>query len=80
MPKLMRDFRCHSCGKHTERFIDTDANEIQCECGGVAMRIIGMPRVSLDGTNPDFPGAYEKWANDREKRAAQHRKRSYFEG
>lgn len=73
----MRDFRCHSCGKHTERFIDTETNHITCMCGNVATRIIGMPRVSLDGTDPGFPGAYDKWARIREDNARIKSKRSW---
>ncbi len=80
MPKLLRDFRCHECSRLTERFIDTQENQIRCpHCGCVATRIIGMPRVDLDGTDPGFPGAYEKWANIREKNTQIKKKRSYAE-
>lgn len=80
MPKLLRDFRCHECGLITERFIDTKENHTKCEnCGGVATRIIAIPTVSLDGTDPGFPGAYEKWANIREQNARIKKKRSYAE-
>lgn len=75
--KLLRDFRCHSCGKMTERYIETDANEIRCECGGIALRIIGMPRIDLDGTDPSFPGAYDRWAKVREDNARIKKARSY---
>lgn len=78
MPKLLRDFRCHTCNQVTERFVDTEVNETQCPCGGVSIRIIGMPRVALDGTDPGFPGAYSRWADIREKNAAEKRKKSYF--
>ncbi len=80
MPRLLREFRCHECGRATERFIDTKENHIKCpHCGGVAGRIIGVATVSLDGTDPGFPGAYEKWANTRDQRAALHRKKSYYD-
>lgn len=79
MPKLLRDFRCHECSQVSERFVDTEVNETKCpNCGGVAIRIIGMPRVALDGTDPGFPGAYDRWATIREKNAAEKRKKSYF--
>lgn len=77
--RMLRDFRCYSCGKVTERFISNDIEQVACECGGIAGRIIGMPRVVLDGTDPGFPGAYDKWASTREKKAAQDRKKSWHE-
>jgi len=36
-----------------------------------------MPRVALDGTDPDFPGAYNKWATVREENRRIKGKRSY---
>ena len=41
------------------------------------IRLIGMPRVALDGTDPGFPGAYSKWADVREQNRAVKTKRSY---
>lgn len=80
MPKLLRDFRCHECSRQTERFVDTDINEVRCpHCGGVAIKIIGMPNIALDGTDPGFPGAYEKWAKVREENARVKARRSYKE-
>ena len=73
--KLLRDFICAACGERQERYLDSDITEVNCECGARASRIIGMPHVALDGTDPGFPGAYEKWAKVREDRAARDRKR-----
>jgi len=54
----------------TERFIEPETNEVRCpKCGGVAIRIIGMPRVSLEGITGDFPGAADRWARIREDNA-----------
>jgi putative FmdB family regulatory protein len=78
MPRLLRDFTCNSCGKQTERFVETSSELVQCECGEMAHRIIGMPRVALDGTDPGFPGAYDRWATIRENNAAEKRKKSYY--
>lgn len=69
MGRTLRDFQCTKCDKLFERFIDTNAEYVECDCGGVAYRIIGMPTVKLDGTDPGFPGAYEKWAKVREDNA-----------
>lgn len=67
--KIMRDFKCQVCHKVTERFIDSEVMEISCECGGEARKVIGLPTVKLEGISGDFPGAYHKWADVREKRA-----------
>lgn len=75
--KTLRDYVCEKCGTAQERFLDGEVVEIDCACGSIAHRVIGMPRVSLDGTDPGFPGAYEKWAKVREDRARQHAKKSY---
>ena len=75
--RMLRDFRCRSCDETFERYIDNNIEQVTCECGGLADRIIGMPRVSLDGTDPGFPGAYEKWAKTREDNARIKSKRSY---
>ena len=75
--KSLRDFLCDSCGKVEERYIDSCISTIRCDCGGVANRLIGMPRVALDGTDPGFPGAYDKWARIREDNAKIKAKRSY---
>lgn len=76
--RQLRDFRCHECSRITERYIDATENEVKCEhCGGVAIRIIGMPRVALDGTDPAFPTAYDKWANIREQNRVVKGRRSY---
>ena len=77
--KLLRDFCCETCGTVQERFNDGETLAVNCACGAIANRIIGMPRVALDGTDPSFPGAYDKWARVREDRARQNAKKSYAE-
>lgn len=77
--KLLRDFACDDCYSSEERFISSDITEYQCQCGGMMKRVIGMPTVALDGTDPSFPGAYSKWAKVREDKARQKSKRSYAE-
>lgn len=79
MARILRDFHCGGCGKTTERFINSDKTWVQCDCGEVATRIIGMPRVALDGTDPGFPRAYDRWARIREDNAKLKSKRSYAE-
>jgi hypothetical protein len=76
--RQLRDFICEHCGIEEERYIETDITQLICpQCGNTMIRLMGMPRVSLDGTDPDFPGAYAKWANVREQNRAVKTKRSY---
>lgn len=75
--RTLRDFTCDHCHSSVERYVDSTVVTVPCECGFIANRVIGMPRVSLDGTDPGFPGAYEKWANVREQNARIKARRSY---
>lgn len=75
--KLIRDFFCDHCNTEQERYIDSDTKVVSCACGHDAHRVIGMPRVTLDGTDPGFPSAYDKWANTREQNRAVKTRRSY---
>lgn len=78
--RQLRDFLCEHCGIEDERYIDSKITQIVCpECGNTMVRLMGMPRVSLDGTDPAFPGAYSKWATTREHNARIKGKRSYSE-
>lgn len=77
MPRLLRDFRCESCGSEQERYIDSDIEEIDCMwCSGTAHRVIGMPHVSLEGITGAFPGAADHWAKIREDRHKKNAKRN----
>ncbi len=77
MARMLRDYCCRSCEVVFERFIENNIEQVTCECGGLADRMVGMPRVSLDGTDPGFPGAYSRWADVRERNARIKSKRSY---
>jgi hypothetical protein len=43
-------------------------------------KIIGMPRIALDGTDPGFPGAYDRWASIREANAREKNARKESRG
>ncbi len=75
--RTLRDFVCDKCGASQERFVDSHINLVECTCGDMAKRIIGTPRVSLDGTDPAFPSAYDHWANVREENRRIKSKRSF---
>lgn len=74
----MRRLYEHKCSKGhlTEALVAYEATEVLCECGEVATRIISTPRIALDGTNPNFVGAYDKWARVREEKAKIEAKRN----
>jgi len=68
--RTIRDFVCSDCGQRVEKLVDVEYRTIECpECQGNAVQQMGMPTVRLDGTDPSFPGAYEKWARIREDNA-----------
>ncbi len=62
--KFMRDYKCKCCGNMEERISDSES--VSCEaCDGRMVRVIGMPRIGLDGTDAAFPTAYDRWARVR---------------
>jgi len=66
--RLLRDFKC-SDNHITERFIDSGVESVICPiCGKEAKKMLGYGTVMLDGTDPGFPGAWNKWADIRERR------------
>lgn len=61
------EFRCPECGGVSEEYLsDHSVRELKCECGGTKTRAITPAFFECgDGIDPDFPTAYEKWANRR---------------
>ncbi len=43
-------------------------------CGGTTKRLISAPTLAIPGTDPDFPGEYEKWEKKRRAKAAEDKK------
>ena len=73
------DFKCCKCNEITERLIHSDIKTIFCErCGGLMEKILSMPQIMLDGTDPSLPGAYDKWARTREQRHRKNKEKSYY--
>jgi hypothetical protein len=71
----MYDFQCEA--KHiTEGFVDYETTTISCSCGNVANRIISPVRISLDGTDPNFVAAYDRWAKRHEDKQKQEAKQN----
>lgn len=68
------DLKCPDCGEVTERYISED--RVPCTCGKTMYKIIGMPRVVLEGITGAFPDAHRRWADIREANARDKAKRS----
>jgi len=75
--KVLNDYVCDKCNTVQERFLDGEVIAVDCACGNVARKVTAAPRVALDGTDPSFPGAYDRWARVREENARIRAKKSY---
>ncbi len=73
--KRLRDFKCERCGSEHEELVDLDVLQIECSCGQMMDRQIGMPRIGLEGISGAFPTAHDRWANIREAKARQAQKK-----
>lgn len=75
MSRKLYDFKCSE--EHiTESFVGDETTTIRCECGLVSNRIISPIRISLDGTDPVFVSAYDKWARRHEDKQKQEAKQN----
>lgn len=64
------DFRCPDGHTFDHYCRVADRNKpVTCECGKSANRIMSLPHFHLNGTDPGFPTAYDKWADMHEKEA-----------
>ena len=69
------DWRCTRCKLKFEKLDKPDVFETPCpDCQAPAKRLISAPTISLSGTDPDFPGEYEKWERKRAKKAKEDKK------
>ena len=74
--KILLDFKCCKCGSIHEAYVDNTTTCMKCsDCGGRSYKQMSMPTVKLDGTDPSFPGAYERWGKIREDNAKNRAKR-----
>ncbi len=52
--------------------VTSNVTEYKCSwCGDLMQRIISGTSFKLDGTDPAFPTAYDKWARQHEKAGGQ---------
>ena len=68
MARILYDFKCTDCNHLQENLVDSSITEVECEvCGHRATRQISAPTIALDGTDPGFPTAWDKWAKSHER-------------
>jgi hypothetical protein len=62
------DFRCEN-GHLFEDFVEQDVTTSRCGCGANARKVIAQVNFALDGTDPGFPTAWDRWKKDHENAA-----------
>lgn len=78
--KTLRDFKCDNGHIH-EAYVDSEVRSKPCpECGLEAVRMIGTPKVMLEGTTGAFPGAAMQWERKRAEKLAVERKQAASHG
>lgn len=76
MTRRMYDFRCND-GHVTEHYCSYEVQEMSCPiCSKSAVRIVSPVRISLDGTDPIYVSAYDKWAKRHEDKQKQEAKQN----
>jgi hypothetical protein len=68
---ILHDFKCKSCGTTQEALVPSIVNIRLCQCGMWADRVISGTNFRLDGTDPAYPTAWDKWAKQHEKAGGQ---------
>ncbi len=57
--KKLRNFKCQSCNKTSERIVPDEIKTIDCECGGNAIRAFSAPKLSNNSC-----GKNASWSNN----------------
>lgn len=66
MTRRMYDFKC-SEGHITEKYIGYETKTVQCDvCSKEATRIVSPISIHLDGTDPVYVSAHDRWAKAHE--------------
>jgi hypothetical protein len=73
---ILFDFTCDACGITEEKMVTSNVFEYKCSyClekqGGMMTRVISGTNFKLDGTDPAFPTAYDRWGKQHEKAGGQ---------
>lgn len=69
------DFICYDCNNQFEALVRSYKDTSNCTlCSKPVSAIVSPVRISLDGTDPGFPRAWDQWAKMREQKIAVERK------
>lgn len=75
------DFYCSHCEASYEALAKVKEMYKECpRCGKMGGRCLSVPRIKLDGTDPAFSTAYDKWAKTHEQAAKIAHKRDDYGG
>lgn len=67
---ILKDFQCTECEEYFEAMVDREAETTECKlCSSEAKKVYRRFNFKLPGTDPGYPGAYDKFARDHEKAA-----------
>lgn len=67
--RVLEDFKCPD-GHLFESLVNRGTQSVRCkECDNTAQRQRSVPNFQLNGADPGYPTAYDKWAKDHEKGA-----------
>ena len=64
--KVLSDYRCSVCDNLFEAYARI-SDEVRCDCGAHAKRLISPVKCKLEGYSGDFPGAAYRWQREHEK-------------
>lgn len=69
------DLKCPGCNSNVEVLLPKYSYYSVCDkCGSTGRVKVPFPNVQLDGTDPDFPSAWEAWPKKREQKMKQEAK------
>lgn len=78
--RKMFEFLCESHGRFDALAYDKDEKRLCPSCGAKCGSVISAVRSHLDGTDPAFPTAWERWAKVHEEKARQEKEKEAREG
>ena len=67
------EYECTGCKEYfTSLKSIAERDNASCPlCSAPGKKLISIPRIALDGTDPGFPGAWDKWERKRKQKLAQ---------
>lgn len=69
--KVIKDFSCE-CGNEFEEMVDNTVKHTKCPVCQSEANMVYSLNFKLDGTDPGYPTAYERWARSHERGGKLH--------